>query len=122
MATEKKSKKDKPFDVKAFAIATLRRASYRLKSRSEALKAARIARNQYKCAMCGKIFKRKEVQLDHVIPVVPLTGWDNFDGFIIRLFVEHGYQFQVICREEHKAKTKEENRIRRENVKAKQKE
>ena len=112
-----KPKKPKVFNIKAFTIATLRRASYRLPARQEALKAGRIARNQYRCAKCLKIYSRKEVVIDHINPIVPLTGWDNFDGYIQRLFcaVE---ELQILCRVPcHKEKSLEENRIRREYVK-----
>jgi hypothetical protein len=104
---------------KAFAIATLRRASYRWYGRYTALKNANIGRNQYVCAMCppGTVHPKKNIQLDHVSPIVPLTGWDNFDGFIDRLLCDtEGYQ--VLCKEHHQAKTIVENSERKENRKA----
>ena len=100
--------------LKAFVIATLRRASYRHPGRTIAKKNARVGRNQYHCAMCGpdKIYGSKEVQLDHINPIVPITGWDGWEGFISRLFCgAEGYQ--LLCKPHHSEKTKEENRKRK---------
>lgn len=100
-----------------FIIATLRRASYRWKPRNEALKAARVKRGFYTCAICNKIISKREISLDHKLPIVPVTGWDNYDGFIERLFCSVD-GFQVICKEPcHKEKTKAENALRRQHKK-----
>jgi 5-methylcytosine-specific restriction endonuclease McrA len=107
----------KPFDLKAFIIATLRRASYRWIPRNEALVAARVERGIYRCAICGQLKPKKEITLDHIIPIVPLTGWDGWENFIQRLFCNKE-GFQVICKKPcHAEKTKAENKIRRENNK-----
>lgn len=101
------------FSVKAFAIAVLRRASYRAPARSEALRQARSARNTYHCKKCSASFSRREVQIDHKLPVVSTSGWDSFDGFIDRLFC--GVDgLQVLCKPCHKEKTQAENKARRE--------
>lgn len=98
--------------LQAFIIATLRKASYRHKPRQEALKKARVSRGNYKCNLCGrKDCGRKEINLDHIQPVIPLTGFTTFDDFIARLFCEEdGYQ--VLCLSCHKLKTKAENEKR----------
>lgn len=101
--------------MKAFIIATLRRASYRWKPRTEALKAARLARNTYRCAMCQGTFTRKEVQLDHIEPVIdPKVGFTTWDEYIARLYVaKEG--FQVICKANcHKIKTELERAIKKQ--------
>lgn len=105
-------KKEKPFSIKNFAIATLRRSSYRLRARTDALKEAKTARNCYTCCKCKNTFGRKDIQMDHKIPVVPLNGWVSFDSFIERLYVEKD-GFQVMCRICHKEKTKGEAAIRK---------
>lgn len=107
--------------VKSFARNALRRASYKWKPRNVVFKAARIARNQYVCNICKKIFGRKEVELDHVIPCVPMEGWVSFDSFIERLFVqESGYQ--VICSVCHLEKSlKEGVKRRKKKMKGKKK-
>lgn len=105
---------------KAFAVATLRRASYRWPGRFNSLKNAKTGRNQYKCAMCPPevVHPKKNIQLDHKDPVVPVSGWDGFDGFIDRLLCDEN-QYQVLCRAHHEDKTKNENSIRKETKKSK---
>jgi hypothetical protein len=116
--SEKEEKKEKSKFVN-FIKNTLRRASYRWPGRNEALTAARVARGFYKCAVCSvDSFKRTEVNLDHIEPVVPVeSDWHLADGspdwniFIKRLFV--GPQgFQVICINCHDAKTMIEDQMR----------
>lgn len=92
----------------------LRRASYRYKPRSEAMREGKIGRNQYICKECGpeKIYGRKDINLDHIIPVVGPEGFTSFDDFISRLFCEKdGYQ--ILCTEHHDIKTNKENEERR---------
>lgn len=103
---------NKLFNIKAFVISSLRRASYRYPPREEARRAVKVDRNQYRCEMCGGVFKRKDTKIDHKIPVVPLSGWVSFDSFIERLFCEVS-GFQVLCKADHDKKTKEENAIRK---------
>lgn len=115
MPVGKKSRR--PFDVKAFAIAVLRRASYRSPTRSFVLKEARVARNSYRCKACGGLFVRRDVAVDHIEPVVRTTGWVGFDDFIQRLFCPIG-GLQVLCKPCHKEKTQKENAERRQHKKA----
>ena len=99
--------------LKSWLISTLRRASYRWIPRSEALKAAKIARNQYVCNICKSVRGRKDVTLDHIIPIVLVTGWDSWDGVMTRLFCSKE-EFQVICKKPcHSDKTKKENQERK---------
>ncbi len=64
----------------------LRRLSYMWPPRNEAKKLARVARGQYECNKCKKVFGPKEVVLDHINPVVPLTGFENLGSFVESLF------------------------------------
>lgn len=100
--------------LKNFVIRVLRRESLKWPARNKVYKAARVARGQYKCAICGCISRAKDTFMDHVDPVVSVTdGWQGFDVFIERLFVpEEGWQ--AVCKTCHDAKSKEENTIRRE--------
>lgn len=111
-------KKPSPLNSTTFAIGALRRASYRWIPRHKAREAAKIARNQYKCAKCLGIFGKKDTAVDHKDPVVPVTGFDGFDGFIKRLFCEVD-QMQILCKVCHKEKTKKETKIRAEHRKRK---
>ena len=106
--------------VKSFAITALRRMSLRWWARTEAMKRARIERGMYKCAMCTNTFHRKEIQLDHIIPVVSSEGFINFDTFIERLYCQPE-GFQVLCEQCHDAKTLLEGNIRTMKRKKKKK-
>lgn len=99
--------------VRSFAMNALRRASYKWPGRFNTLKKAHIGRNQYLCAGCGGVFKKKEINLDHVEPVMPIEGTEDFNVLIERLFVpESGWQ--VLCKDRcHAAKTEKENEQRR---------
>jgi 5-methylcytosine-specific restriction endonuclease McrA len=101
-------------DLKAFVIRILRSGSYKWPARNEALKASRVQRGLYKCASCQLVFKKQEVHLDHIDPVIDVkTGFTNFEEYINRLYCDvSGYQ--VICKTCHSAKTLTENHLRKE--------
>ena len=102
-----------------FVISGLRRMSYKVPMRAAALSRARIKRGWYKCEVCGKIIKKSAIAIDHKLPIVPVNGWDNFDGYIKRLFCLPG-EIQVICRTPcHLEKTKAETKERKKYRKAK---
>jgi len=108
------SDKKDPFqkELKSFVTNTLRRASFRWKPRDEALKAARIDRGVYRCAQCGCSFKRADVQIDHIEPVVSLKdGFTSWDDFIKRLYCSVD-GFQIICTTCHDTKTIMEDALR----------
>lgn len=100
-------------ELRKFIIASVRRASYRWMPRYQAKKNAWIARGQYKCASCEKIYGPKEISLDHIHPVVdPHKGFIDWNNYIERLFCDvDGYQ--VLCKMCHSVKSKRENEIRR---------
>ena len=63
----------------------------------------------YLCNACGNDFPSRDVQVDHIEPVVdPSTGFQSWDIFIDRLFCDRG-NLQVLCTACHKLKTSEEN-------------
>lgn len=107
-------KRSKPINLQHWLVQKIRRISYQFPSRKEAIKKARVARGQYKCAQCGGIFKHGEFQLDHVDPVIdPHTGFTNWDDFINRMFCDVD-GWQILCKETcHKYKTQRENEIRK---------
>ncbi len=98
----------------------LRRLSYQWPPRKEAIKNARIARGEYVCATCEGVFGPKQIQLDHIAPVVnEEDGFIDWEVYITRLFCDvEG--FQVLCKECHSAKTFFEQEIRKQ-VKAEKK-
>ena len=67
----------------------------------------------HECEGCHGLFAKKDIKADHKIPVVdPHDGFQNWDEFIARLFVEaHGYQ--ALCKKCHDEKTELEGQIRR---------
>jgi 5-methylcytosine-specific restriction endonuclease McrA len=110
----KKKKKD-PFEVmlKRFLIPVLRRATYRWKPRDEALKEARVERGNYKCAICGEIFKRKEIVQDHIEPVIDVEkGFTDWNDYVLRMFPDKD-GFQILCKPCHDAKTIMEDELRK---------
>ena len=77
---------------------------------------AKKPRVLYTCAKCGNKYMSKNIQCDHIDPVVPLEipAKHMSLGIICqRLFVEKE-QLQILCRKCHKEKSKKENEIRRE--------
>lgn len=107
------AKKDKfQSQVNTFVKNTLRRASLRWPPRNEAIKAARIERGLYQCAMCKNGFKRDQVHLDHIYPVVSLSeGYVDWNEYIARLLVK-SEGFQVLCSTCHTYKTSVEDKTR----------
>jgi len=102
---------------KDFVIRHLRRASYKWPERSKAKNKTRVARGFYKCNLCGLIVHYKQIQLDHIQPIIdPEKGWISFDNFVIRLLCVEG-GLQVLCKPCHAKKTKQENQLRKRNRK-----
>jgi len=66
----------------------------------------------HRCEECNDCFMASEMQADHISPVVPLTGFDSWDGVIGRLFCEAA-SYQALCKPCHKIKSGEENKERR---------
>lgn len=103
---------------RTFIVSALRAASRKWPPKFETLQEAyagqllnpktkRISKH-YKCKACKEIYPGKEVQVDHIQPVVsPTTGFTTWDEFISRLFCEKE-NLQVLCSECHNVKTKEE--------------
>lgn len=82
--------------VRTFVMQLLRRGTYRWPGRFNSLKKANQGRNQYLCAGCGGIFKKKEINLDHIEPVIPVEGTEDFNVIIERMYaMEDGWQ--VLC-------------------------
>jgi len=63
----------------------------------------------YKCAHCSNLFKSTEVQVDHIQPAGTLKDYSDLPQFVETLFCEES-NLQVLCKECHNAKTKEERK------------
>ena len=62
----------------------------------------------YLCATCCGEFPSKDVQVDHIEPIInPKTGFTTWDSFIANLFCDKD-NLQVLCSSCHKIKSKEE--------------
>ena len=108
--------------LKNFIISALRSASNRYPPKYECLNAAKVGKKvnkatgrlaeHYKCAGCKKHFVAKEVQVDHIEPVVsPLTGFIDWNTFVARMFCPIT-NLQVLCKECHKVKSDKEKKER----------
>jgi hypothetical protein len=83
----------------------------------EAMRRTKVAPNQYRCEKCKEVFKLREVQVDHIVPCVPVTGWDNLQMFAFRLYCPAG-QLQVLCQDNcHQGKSNRENAARKKGKK-----
>jgi hypothetical protein len=109
---QQKPRKRRVWDKRSIAIAALRKASRFWPARTAVLKAASASFGQYRCEACKKPHDRKNVQVDHVEPVVPVSGWEGFDSYVERLFCETS-GLAVLCKTCHKKKTGLENIERR---------
>lgn len=110
----------------SFIKSTLRKGSTRWPPRFEALNAAKRGKKvnektgrlaeHYECAECHGEFPAKDVQVDHINSVIPLTGFVSWDDVIKRMFcpVEG---LQVLCKTCHSRKSKEEG-VERRRIKA----
>lgn len=108
--------------LNAFIMSTLRSGSRRYPPKWQVLEAAKREKRKneatgrdaqfYACSSCGLEYTSKQVEVDHVEPVVPLTGFVSWDDVIKRLFCTAD-KLQVLCTTCHKAKSKEELKQRK---------
>lgn len=107
-----------------FIKSAIRSMSYKWGPRFDALHNAEIGvkinektgrkAKHYECAICREQFPAKEVQVDHVHPIVPTEGTVDWNIVIENVLCEiEG--LQVLCKECHSKKSKEENAERRAN-------
>jgi len=106
----------------SFIKSALRNASQRWPPKYETLnnactgakinqKTGRMAKH-YKCNKCKEDFPAKEVEVNHIQPIVPVSGFDSWDGVIARMFCEAD-GLEVLCKPCHKEVTKSENEERK---------
>ena len=70
----------------------------------------------FECASCHSLYPAKSVVVDHIEPVVHTDGFTTWDSVIFRMFCPME-GLQVLCKECHKIKTKQENEERKANNK-----
>lgn len=106
-----------------FVVSTLRAGMRRFPNKWQALssshcgsilnkKTNRVAK-AYECASCHNLFQSKEVEVDHIMPVInPLKGFITWDDYIERLFCPLS-NLQTLCKKCHKAKTAAERLLKK---------
>jgi len=89
----------------SFIRSKLRSASLRWPPKNEVLKKARKNRGFYECACCKQVVPlslkiegkgKRNVEVNHKVPVTLPGEWDGWDNFINRLFVEEP-GLEVLC-------------------------
>lgn len=88
-------------DLIAYIKASLRRAWGRSKQRYTALNNAKVSYGVYKCDECKLNHRRKNIDVDHIVPIGKFV---TFDLFIERLFCDPS-GLRVLCKACHKIKT-----------------
>ncbi len=107
----------------SFVKSALRSASQRWPPKYKALKKASVGKKinwktnriaqHFKCASCNKEFPQKEVQIDHISPIInPKTGFTSWDDVIDNMFCEED-NLQVLCITCHKEKSTAEKADRK---------
>lgn len=115
--------------LKSFITSCLRGGFRRYPPKYEVLKEAFIEKRinektkrlcaHYLCNSCNGVFPTKEVQVDHIKPIVnPKDGFISWDDFIVNLFCPKE-NLQVLCIECHKIKTTKENDKRKKHADSK---
>lgn len=102
----------------SFIKGALRSASQRWPPKYQVLNAACVGQKTnpasgrlakfFKCSVCKEDFPAKQVEVNHVIPVIPITGFDSWDKVIERMYCEAEH-LEVCCKPCHKEITKQEN-------------
>ena len=110
--------------LNAFIIAVLRSGTRRYPPKWETLKDAYVGirlnektnreGKHYLCALCEGEFPAKEVEVDHIEPVIPSKGFTSWDDYIARLFCDKS-NLQVVCKGCHKIKSYNEGQERKLN-------
>ncbi|CAB4132444.1 HNHc domain containing protein [uncultured Caudovirales phage] len=111
---------------RSFVTSTLRAGSRKWPPKYETLNAAKTEKKvnkatgrlaqHYLCAMCEQEYTQKDVQVDHIKPVIdPKKGFVSWDTYIDRMFCE-GKNLQVLCKVCHAEKTKLEKEISKKHA------
>lgn len=92
----------------AFILSGIRRFTFTWRPRTEALNEARRTctgsdkrtKYEYQCKFCENWFKRKEVDLDHIVACGGVTNFNHIAGCYERSLCEKD-GFRVLCKECH---------------------
>lgn len=90
----------------------LRISTYKWPYFNMAMGKARLERGLYQCASCNEAFGPKEINRDHILPVIDVQhGFTTWQDYIDRLFVKSD-GIQILCLRCHEMKTLTENTLR----------
>lgn len=105
--------KKRKYSKETFVKGALRRASLMYPSISECRRLARRGPNSYECALCRELFNSKEIDVDHINPVIDImTGFVDWNTYVDRLFVEVD-KLACLCKTCHASKTSSEVQMRK---------
>lgn len=104
--------------IQGFIVQTLRYGSRKWPPKFETLAEAKTEKKVnpatgrlaqfYRCNACKQEYTNKDVEVDHIIPVVdPKDGFVDWNTYIDRLFCSKD-NYQVLCVSCHKKKSKKE--------------
>lgn len=117
------AKRKKVFNFKPKVISAARRIFLHSPIRREAMERNKTSDGFHRCEQCRKLTEK--VNIDHIDHVIPLSGFDSWDGVLNRLFCDP-LKLQKLCPECHSKKTTDEQKIRKqyrkENLEKKKKE
>lgn len=124
--------------IKNMIVSYARRLSGSWEPRNSAKAKAWVAPALHRCAKCGSLNYEGDsqknfdkyvkqfpndvvnfdgIEVDHIIPVVSVTGWTNWDDFFESLFCPED-NFRCLCNKCHSAKSANENSHRAQAKKA----
>lgn len=105
-------RKPKKFNLKSRITSALRRIWFYGPQRREAMKIAKNSGNL--CSICKT--PKDKLEIDHIKPVVPITGFDNnWTAYIDRLFVDVS-GLRALCKECHATHTAIQREQRKKRV------
>lgn len=118
-------KKAKDLSREAWLIQKLRRISGMWPAKNEAINRAKEKvhigfykngnaeyKTMIRCYLCTELHDRDNIQVDHVIPVVDLDGFKDWNTYIDQLFCDVS-NLRPACKECHYLKTQEEKEERK---------
>lgn len=120
MDDEKPKKKARTWNLQTRITTELRRLWLYSPLRQKAILEARIPGTQkpfqHVCAECGERVTLGELRVDHIEPMVPVTGFVSWDDTIGNLFCSAD-NLQVLCKPCHDVKSAHEREERKVNKK-----
>lgn len=108
---------DKEINLIATAIRQAFRHSYIYKNAVDTVKIETVDGTRYRCADCGELAKRSNIQVDHINPIQPIDGSKlKKEDLIDRIWTD---KIQILDRTCHSKKSTIENQERRRHKREK---